>query len=314
MTPPPFDGMRLPAIAAPMFINSSRDLVVSCVNAGIAAAFPSLNPREAPVLADWIDEIGERTNGIGRHGVNLIVHRTNAMLDSHLEVVCRKKVPFVVTSLGAAGDVVSEIHAYGGKVLHDVISRRHAEKAIEAGVDGLILVSAGAGGHGGTLNPLAFVSEIREIYDGLIILAGGISTGRGIAAARAAGADMAYLGTRFIATHEAEVDDAYVDMITRARAADVTYTNRVSGVHGNFLHESIVENGIDLEAPAKAYEPGALRKDDKKKGAWKRIWSGGHGVGTIHEKVGVATLIDQLESEYEDAVRDLAGGLRKAAE
>lgn len=314
MPPPPFQDLRLPVIAAPMFINSSRDLVVSCVNSGIAAAFPSLNPREAPVLADWIDEIEERTNGARRHGINLIVHRTNTELDAHLDVVCAKKVPFVVTSLGAAGDVVSAIQGYGGKVLHDVINRRHAEKAIEAGVDGLILVSAGAGGHGGTLNPLAFVAEIREIFDGLIILAGGISTGRGIAAARASGADMAYLGTRFIATHEAEVDDAYAEMLVRARAADVTYTNRVSGVYGNFLHESIVENGVDLGAPDVDYTPGALREADKKKGAWKRIWSGGHGVGTIHERVRVSTLIDQLEVEYEEAVLDLASGLRRAAE
>lgn len=309
-----FDKLRLPVLAAPMFINSSIDLVVECAKAGIVAGFPSLNPREPEIFADWLDEIESRCAETpvskGNYAVNLIVNKTNEMLESHRKIIVDKKVPLVFTSLGAVSDLVDDIHGYGGMVFHDVINRRHAEKAIEAGVDGLILVSAGAGGHGGTLNPLSFIAEIREMFDGIIALAGGISTGSGVAAARAAGADLAYLGTRFIATREASAEPEYQDMILRSHAKDVVYTNRVSGVHGNFLRESLEANKIDLDGEAPSFKPRALRdgdnaKDEKKKDAWVRIWSGGHGVGVIHEVTSVAEVVDELEREYHEAIRRL---------
>lgn len=308
----PLDGLRIPVIAAPMFINSSRDLIVACAKAGIIGAFPTLNPREPEILADWLDEIAARCSespvSAGRYGVNLVVNKSNTMMESHLRVLADKKVPLVITSLGAANDVVDAVHSWGGIVLHDIISRRHGEKAIEAGVDGLILVSAGAGGHGGALNPFALLAEIREIFDGIIVLAGAMSNGRAVAAARAAGADFAYMGTRFIASTEVDADAAYQEMILRARAADVIHTNRVSGVYGNFLRESIEENGIDLAGEAPAYRPGALRDEEKKKqGAWKRIWSGGQGVGTIHAVAPVAQIVSRLEAEYRDGIAALVG-------
>jgi nitronate monooxygenase len=311
----PLEGLRLPVIAAPMFINSSRDLVVACAKAGIVGTFPSLNPREPEILADWLDEIEDRCAdnpvSAGHYGVNLIVNKTNAQMGAHLKVLGDKKVPMVITSLGAVSEVVDEVHRWGGIVLHDIISRRHAEKAIEAGVDGLILVSAGAGGHGGTLNPFSFLAEIREIFDGTIVLAGGMSSGRAVAAALAAGADFAYLGTRFIASQEAEAEPEYQEMILRASAADIVYTNRVSGVHGNFLRESLDANGVDLTGEAPAYKPGAMRPEDKKKGAWKRIWGGGHGVGTVHAVEPVARIVDQLEAEYREGIADLVAGNRE---
>lgn len=308
MKPQPLKNLRLPVIVAPMFLNSSPDLVVSAAKAGILATFPSLNPRAPEELTDWLDEIESRCNEESqsrhRYGVNLIVHKTNEKLETHKKTVVDKRVPVVVTSLGAANDVISDIQSYGGIVLHDVINRRHAEKAIEAGVDGLVLVSAGAGGHGGTLNPLSFIAEIREIFDGIIVLAGGISCGRGVAAARAAGADFAYMGTRFIATNEATAEAEYKQMLIDSRAADVIYTNSVSGVNGNFLRQSIEANNIDLTI-APDYKPGAMRQKDKKSAAWKRVWSGGHGVGTIHNVVPVADLVDQLEHEFDEAIADL---------
>lgn len=256
-----FNTLKIPVIAAPMYQISSPDLVVSCARSGIIAAFPSLNPREPETLVDWLDEIESRCDAHdisrGKYGVNLVVHRTNSRLDAHKKIIVDKKVPFVVTSLGAADDVIKDIQSYGGVVLHDVISRRHAEKAIAAGVDGLVLVCAGAGGHGGTLNPFSFISEIREMFDGLIILAGGVSCGRGIAAACAAGADLVYMGTRFIPTLESKAEPEYRQMLIDSAASDIIYTKSVSGVNGNYLRQSIEDNNINLSA-VREYRPAAI--------------------------------------------------------
>jgi nitronate monooxygenase len=242
--PPAFEGrLTVPAIAAPMFLVSGPDLVVEACRAGVVGTFPALNQRTNEGYAAWLDEIATRLADAdpasGRRpapfGVNLIVHRTNTRLREDLETTVRHKVPLVITSLGAVSDVVDAVHAYGGVVLHDVINLRHAEKALDAGVDGLIAVAAGAGGHAGTFSPFAFMAELRAMTDKLIALSGSISHGREIAAARVLGADFAYLGTRFIATRESMADEAYKAMLLSSSAKDIVYTPAISGVHANFL-------------------------------------------------------------------------------
>ena len=226
--------LRLPAIAAPMFLTSGPDLVVEVCRSGVIGTFPALNQRTTAGFVEWLAEIESRLSrfsGAAPYGVNLIVHRSNPRLDADLEEVVRYRVPIVITSLGAVSEVVQAVHSYGGLVLHDVISRRHAEKAVAAGVDGLIAVCAGAGGHAGTLSPFAFTAEIRSFFGGMLVLGGAITAGRHIAAARMMGADLAYLGTRFIATREAMVSEAYKDMVLASNAADILYTPNISGVH-----------------------------------------------------------------------------------
>src|SRR5271165_219598 len=231
------DTLTIPAIAAPMFLVSGPDLVVETCKSGIMGTFPALNQRTSEGYAAWLDEIVERLDGTASspYGVNLIVHKTNARLSRDVEITVEKRVPVVITSLGAVRDVVDAIHSYGGLVFHDVINLRHAHKAAEAGVDGLIAVCAGAGGHAGLLNPFAFVAEIRQFFDKTLILSGAISTGRQIAAAEMLGADMAYLGTRFINTQEAMAPAGHKEMILAATAKDIVYTSAISGVHANFL-------------------------------------------------------------------------------
>lgn len=291
------DNLRLPAIAAPMFLVSGPDLVIETCRAGMVGTFPALNARSTAELEDWLDRIDSACDGAGEcapFGVNLIVHRTNPRLEADLEVVCRRRVPLVITSLGAVTDVVERVHGHGGLVFHDVISRRHAEKAAQAGVDGLILVCAGAGGHAGTASPFALIEEAREVFDGTIVLAGGISTGRHIAAARMMGADMAYLGTRFIATRESMAPQAYKDMIAGSAVADVVYTDRISGVAANFLRPSITAAGLDPDSlPEKADldMAGEAR-------AWRDIWSAGHGVAGITDVPPVAELVARLRADY----------------
>lgn len=298
--PAPLETLRLPAIAAPMFLTSGPDLVVAACNAGVTGTFPALNRRSSAGFAEWLDEIAARLNpGAAPFGVNLIVHSSNRRLDADLEVAVRHRVPLVITSLGAAPEVVEAVHGYGGLVFHDVINRRHAEKAAAAGVDGIIAVAAGAGGHAGTLSPFALVSEIREVFAGTIVLGGAISTGAQIAAARLLGADLAYLGTRFLATREAMVPAAYKEMLLRSRAADILYTPDISGVHANFLRPSILAQGLD---PDNLPAPGRLDMSSEAR-AWSTLWSAGHGTGAISDIPGAAELCDRLVAEYRTAMR-----------
>lgn len=297
--------LKLPAIAAPMFLASGPDLVVEVCSSGLVGTFPALNQRTSEGFAAWLDQIESRLAqhaDAAPYGVNLIVHRTNPRLEADLRIAVRKKVPLVITSLGAVRDVVDAVHSYGGLVFHDVISRRHAEKAAEAGVDGIIAVAAGAGGHAGPLSPFALVSEIASFFSGTLILSGAISTGAQIAAARAMGADMAYLGTRFIATREALVDDAYKQMILSAKAADIVYTPAISGVNANFMRQSIVAAGLD---PDNLHAHAKLDMQNEAK-AWKTVWSAGQGAGTISDVLPAAELCTRLIGEYREAVRELA--------
>jgi nitronate monooxygenase len=301
--PKAFEGrLRLPAIAAPMFLTSGPDLVVEVCRSGVVGAFPALNQRTSEGFANWVRNISEHLDacpGAAPFGVNLIVHKSNPRLAAELEIVVAHEVPLVITSLGAVRDVVDAVHSYGGLAFHDVVSRRHAEKAAAAAVDGIIAVSAGAGGHTGTLSPFALVQEIRSIFSGTIVLAGAISTGRQIAAARLMGADLAYLGTRFIATREALVDPRYKEMIVGAAAADIVYTPNISGVPANFLRPSIVANGLD---PENLPRHGGLDIDREAK-AWKTVWSAGHGVGAITDVLPAADLCERLITEYRDAMQ-----------
>lgn len=297
--------LKLPAIASPMFLASGPDLVVETCRSGVIGTFPALNQRTSKGYAEWLTEIEDRLAahpGAAPYGVNLIVHRSNARLEADLEVTVARKVPLVITSLGANPDVVSAVHSYGGLVFHDVINPRHAKKAAEAGVDGIIAVCAGAGGHAGTMSPFALVSEIRAFYDGAIILAGAINTGAQIAAARAMGADLAYLGTRFLATREAMIVDDYKTMILDASAADILYTPAISGVNANFLRPSIERAGLD---PDNLQHAGSLDMGSEAK-VWKNIWSAGQGTGTITDLPPAAELCDRLVAEYRAACAGLA--------
>jgi len=303
-----FQGrIALPVIAAPMFLVSGPDLVVETCKAGVVGSFPALNQRSTEGYGEWLAEIRERAgNAAAPFGVNLIVHRSNTRLDADLAETVRQRVPFVITSLGAVSEVVDAIHGYGGLVFHDVINLRHAQKAAEAGVDGLIAVSAGAGGHAGTYNPFAFLHEIRQFYQGTIILSGAMSTGAHVVAARAAGADFAYLGTRFIATTESRAPEDYKQMILAATAKDIVYTNAISGVNGNFLRASLEAAGLD---PANLPEFNReLHLGSSEKRAWKNIWSAGQGVGAIHDVPSTAELVARLRREYAAAIAALNAG------
>ena len=289
------DRLRLPAIVSPMFLASGPDLVVACCRAGLVGTFPALNQRTSEGYEAWLDDIEGRLDATSApYGVNLIVHGSNRRLEADLATTVRRKVPLVITSLGAVKDVVDAVHSYGGLVFHDVINRRHAEKAAEAGVDGIIAVCAGAGGHGGTLSPFALVPEIRSFFDGTIVLAGAISTGAQIAAARLIGADLAYMGTRFIATKESYASQGFKDMIVGSSAADIFYTSAVSGVNANFLKPSLVAAGLDPDN----LKPHTKLDMDGEAKVWKDIWSAGQGVGAIGDVPDVAALVDRLADEY----------------
>lgn len=293
------DRLRLPVVAAPMFLVSGPELVVACCRAGVLGTFPALNRRSTAEFASWLDEIeGALSPTDALFGVNLIVHATNTRLEADLAVVVEHRVPVVITSLGAVPEVVEAVHAYGGLVFHDVTTLRHARKAASAGVDGLVLVAGGAGGHAGTLNPFAFVASVRPWFDGTLLLAGGLSSGADVVAARALGADLAYLGTRFLATSESLAGGPYRDMVVRAQASDVVYTPAVSGIPANFLAASLAAAGID---PA---DPPAEHEDVK---AWRDVWSAGHGVAAIADVPTVAELVDKLEADYHRTLARLQG-------
>lgn len=291
--------LKVPAIVAPMFLISGPDLVVESCKSGLAGSFPALNQRTGEGFEAWLDEIEGRLGpDDAPFGVNLIVHKTNPRLQSDLELVVKHKVPFVITSLGAVSDLVDAVHSYGGLVFHDVISRRHAEKAAEAGVDGIIAVAAGAGGHAGLLSPFALVSEIREVFDGVIILSGAMSQGGHIAAAQAMGADFAYFGSHFIAAQESMAPDPQKAMMIDCMAKDITYTDKVSGVNANFLTPS-------LEAATLPDLHGGMSLSDEAK-AWKTVWSAGHGVGGTQAIRPTRQIAAKLITEYHKACERLA--------
>lgn len=304
--------LRLPVVAAPMFLASGPDLVIACCKAGVLGSFPALNQRTTEGFEEWLNTI-EAALGPddAPFAVNLIVHRTNPRLKADLEVVVKHRVPVVITSLGAAAEVVDAVHSYGGVVFHDVTTVRHAQKAAEAGVDGLILVCAGAGGHAGTLSPFALLPEVRTVFDGTILLAGSISRGEQVAAAQMMGADIAYLGTRFIATEECMAQPAYKDMLLQARAGDIVYTPSISGVPANFMRQSLIAAGLDPDNLPHSEGFHAKELDGEAK-AWRDVWSAGQGVGSIAAVVPVAELVADLERGWRGAL-DRAEALRAAS-
>jgi nitronate monooxygenase len=309
------NALRLPVIASPMFIASNPKLVIEQCKAGIVGSFPALNARGDGALEQWLTEIetalaAERAAHPGKrvapYAVNQIVHASNDRLAADMAVCVAHRAPIIITSLRAPDAIVPAVHGYGGLVFHDVISVRHAEKALEAGVDGLILVCAGAGGHAGTLSPFALVGEIRKFYDGPVILSGSIASGDAILAAQSMGADLAYIGTRFLATPEANVSDDYRQAIVDSSAADITYTPYFSGVHGNYLKKSIVRAGMDPDklphADASKMNLGSSAGESTSTAkAWKDIWGAGHGVGVIDQVMPTAAVVDRLEAEYRAA-------------
>jgi nitronate monooxygenase len=304
--------LSLPAIAAPMFLISGPQLVIECCKSGIVGTFPALNQRTSEGFEEWLieiktelkkfeDETGKKT---APFGVNLIVHPTNPRLEADIKLCVKHQVPIIITSLGAVSMVVDAIHSYGGLVFHDIIKKRHAEKAAEAGVDGLILVAAGAGGHAGTINPMTLVAEIKKFFHKTILLSGCISTGRDIASALQMGADLAYMGTRFINTEEAKAPDEYKKMIIDAGASDVVYTASISGVHANFLGASLKAAGITEEDLKKDKKIDFGKELDTEAKAWKTIWSAGQGSALIKNSVPVSELVDNLKSEFKSAIEE----------
>lgn len=304
--------LSLPAIAAPLFLISGPQLVIECCKNGIIGTFPALNQRTSEGFEEWLIQIKtelanfeEKTGKkAAPFGVNLIVHPTNPRLEADLKLCIKHKVAIIITSLGAVSQVVDAVHSYGGLVFHDIIKKRHAEKAAEAGVDGLILVSAGAGGHAGTINPMTLVAEIKKFYHKTIILSGCISTGRDIASALQMGADLAYMGTRFINTLESRAPEEYRQMIIKAGASDIIYTAAISGVHANFLAPSLNAAGITAEDLKKDVKIDFGKELDTEAKAWKTIWSAGQGAANIDDVLTVADLIAKLKSEFKDAIEE----------
>ncbi|KSA13083.1 NAD(P)H-dependent flavin oxidoreductase [Maribacter dokdonensis] len=304
--------LSLPAVAAPMFLISGPQLVIECCKNGIVGTFPALNQRTSEGFEEWLVEIKsalktyeeETGKKAAPFGVNLIVHPTNPRLEADIKLCVKHKVPLIITSLGAVSQVVDAIHSYGGLVFHDVIKKRHAQKAAEAGVDGLILVAAGAGGHAGTLNPMPFVAEIKKFFNKTILLSGCISTGRDIASALQMGADLAYMGTRFINTTESKATPEYRKMIIDAGASDVVYTASISGVHANFLAASLKAAGITEEDLKKDVKIDFGKELDTEAKAWKTIWSAGQGSALIEDSSSVAELVGNLKTEFKDAIEE----------
>ncbi|WP_342115803.1 NAD(P)H-dependent flavin oxidoreductase [Pseudoduganella sp. OTU4001] len=308
--PAVLQNLTLPVIASPMFIASGPALVAAQCKAGIVGSFPALNARPKELLDTWLTELQQELADyqaanpgvrVGPIAVNQIVHHSNERLEHDVEVCVRHKVPIIISSLRAPPvEMLDAIHSYGGIVLHDVINIRHAQKALEAGVDGLILVASGAGGHAGTLSPFALVGEVRRFFDGPLALSGSIATGDAVVAAQAMGADFAYIGSRFLAVQESNVTESYREAIIESSAADVVYTNLFTGVHGNYLKKSIVAAGLD---------PENLPESDKTKmsfnsgtaKAWRDIWGAGQGVGLMHDVPTTAEMVDRLKAEYNAA-------------
>jgi len=314
------DKTRIPVIGAPLFTVSYPELVLAQCKAGIVGSFPALNARPEEKLGEWITMMKKELNDyqnknpeeiVAPFAVNQICHHSNSRLEHDMEVCVEHEVPIIITSLRAPQFVVDAVHSYGGAVIHDVINIRHAKKAISEGADGLILVCAGAGGHAGTLSPFALVREVREFFDGLIVLSGSISHGASVLSAQAMGADLAYIGTRFIATQEANASEGYKEMIVESNANDIMYSATFTGVNGNYLKPSVVKAGLDPENL-----PYADKHDmnfssgpgDNQKKAWKDIWGSGQGIGNLHEVPTVREAVDTLVEEYEEAKNFLTKG------
>lgn len=299
--------LRLPLIAAPMFLVSGPDLVLAACRSGIVGAFPAPNARTSEIFAEWLQTIREGLGDRGRPwAVNLVMHKSYARRDSDLEMTVEAKPPLVITALGSPRDAVEAVHSYGGLVLADVNSVEFARKAVDAGADGLVLVSAGAGGHTGQIAGFAFVDAVRRFFDGPLVLGGSISTGRAVRAAEVLGADMAYMGTRFIATRESLASDDYKDMLVGAGPSDIVCSPAITGVPANWLKPSLLAAGYDADNLETGKKPNF---DDPHQGvkAWKHVWSAGQGVGTIDQVQAVAELVDQLAGEYQAACREPAG-------
>jgi nitronate monooxygenase len=310
------DRLRLPVIGSPLFIVSNPDLVIAQCKAGIVGSFPALNARPASMLDEWLHRITEELAEWDRdhpetpaapYAVNHIVHKTSDRLEHDLEATTRWKAPIVITSLGAREDVNAAVHSYGGVVLHDIINDRFARKAIEKGADGLIPVAAGAGGHAGTLSPFALIHGLREWFDGPIALSGAIAHGRAVLGAQAMGADLAYVGSAFIATKEANADPAYKQMIVDSTGEDIVYTNLFTGVHGNYLRPSIEKAGLDPDhlptSDASAMNFGSGGNSKAK--AWRDIWGCGQGIGAVKAVPSAAEMIARLANEYDQALAEL---------
>lgn len=312
----PFQAsLSLPVVAAPMFLISGPKLVVECCKQGIVGTFPALNQRSTEGFEAWLEEIEESLDGHRQadgkppapYGVNLIVHRTNPRVEADLAIIVKHEVPLVITSLGAVSELVEAVHSYGGLVYHDVTNRRHAEKAAAAGVDGLICVAAGAGGHAGTLNPMPFIAEMRSFFDGTLLLSGCMSTGRDVASALQMGADLAYLGTRFINVDESRADEAYRQMIIDSKTSDIVYTAAISGIPASFLRPSLEAMGITRDmwdSKAKIDLGKELDAAEAEAKAWKTVWSAGQGVTTIDDSIPVAELVERLKKEFRQAIEE----------
>jgi nitronate monooxygenase len=312
------DRLRLPVIGAPLFIVSGPELVIAQCKAGIVGSFPSLNARPVSQLDEWLAEITETLADWDRahpetpsapFAVNQIVHKTNNRLEEDVELCAKYRVPVIITSLGAREDVNAAVHGWGGVVLHDIINGSFARKAIEKGADGLIPVAAGAGGHAGRLSPFAIIQELREWFDGPIALSGAIANGRAVLAAQAMGADLAYIGSAFIATQEARAGDGYKDMIVASGGEDIVYTNLFTGVHGNYLRPSIVAAGLDPDDLPQA-DPSKMNfgsGGNQEAKAWRDIWGCGQGIGAVKHVPSAGELVARLAAEYEAAKAELAG-------
>jgi len=312
--------LRLPVVASPLFIISNPDLVIAQCQAGIVGSFPALNARPAAALEEWLTRIENELAAYDRKhperpsapfAVNQIVHRSNDRLDADMETVVRHKVPIVITSLGARREINDAVHSYGGIVLHDVIDNHFARKAIDKGADGLIAVAAGAGGHAGFQSPFALVQEIRRWFDGPLLLSGSIASGRSILSALAMGADLAYIGSAFIATKEANAVEGYKRMITESSARDIVHTNLITGVHGNYLKPSLVAAGLDPDnLPTSDPSKMNFGSDRQKPKAWKEIWGCGQGIGVLEDIPSAGELVERFAAEYQQAREALQ---RKAA-
>jgi nitronate monooxygenase len=314
------ERLRLPVMASPLFIISNPELVIAQCKAGVVGSFPALNARPIEALDEWLTRI---ETALAEHdrlnpqrpsapfAVNQIVHKSNDRLEHDIEVCVRHKVPIVITSLGARRELNDAVHSYGGIVLHDVIDDRFARKAIEKGADGLIAVAAGAGGHAGFQSPFALVQEIRRWFDGPLLLSGAIANGRAVLSAQAMGADMAYIGSAFIATREANAVEAYKQMITECSASDIVHTNLITGVHGNYLKPSLVRAGLDPDnLPTSDPSRMDFSQNRQKPKAWKDIWGCGQGIGVLDQVLTAGELVDRLDAEYRAACASL---LRRVA-
>jgi nitronate monooxygenase len=304
-------SLSIPVIGSPLFIISNPELVLAQCKAGVVGSFPSLNARPIEQLDEWLSRINEELSAARRadpkakiapYAVNLIVHKSNVRIEEDLALCVKHKVPMVITSLGAREDVNQAVHSYGGIVLHDIINIVYAHKALEKGADGLIAVCAGAGGHAGVLSPFALIQEIRQFFDGPLALSGAIATGAAVYAAQAMGADLAYIGTAFIPTHEARALDGYKDMIVASASKDIIYSNLFTGVHGNYLAPSVAKAGMDPNNLPQGDKStmNFAREGGSKAKAWKDIWGSGQGIGAIEKRMGAGEYIVQLKREYEE--------------